>query len=80
MIIRKCRDCGAEMIKELTPDGVGFFCKECDGHCHYDEFDMEPRCPECGDELEFCYKCGQAFFCNTCNGLVSRKKIIWKEK
>jgi hypothetical protein len=27
MIKRICRECGSEMIKELTPEGAGFFCK-----------------------------------------------------
>ncbi|MRR57556.1 MAG: hypothetical protein EG824_05010 [Deltaproteobacteria bacterium] len=79
MIRRLCRECGSEMIKELTPDGPGFFCKSCEGYTRFDEVDMEPYCPVCSDRLQFCSKCSQGYFCNTCNGLVSRKKIVWKE-
>jgi len=80
MIRRICRECGSEMIKELTPDGARFFCKTCDCFTLYDEYDMDPFCPECGEILQFCGKCGQGFFCNTCNILVSSKKILWKNK
>jgi len=66
------------MVKELTPEGAGFFCKQCNGHTLYDEFDMEPYCPACGGKLQFCAKCGQGYFCNKCNDLVSSRKIIWK--
>lgn len=78
MIRRICRICGTEMIKELTPDGARFFCKSCDSYTLYDEFDMEPYCPDCGEKLQYCSKCSQGFFCNKCNGLVSREKIAWK--
>jgi len=77
---RICRECGSEMRKDLTPDGPGFFCVHCDSYTHYDEYDMEPFCPECGEVLQFCAKCGQGFFCNGCNRLISSKKIVWKEK
>jgi predicted RNA-binding Zn-ribbon protein involved in translation (DUF1610 family) len=77
---RICRDCGAEMLKELTPDGAEFSCDKCDGNNLYDEYDMDPYCPECDKQLEFCKKCGVVFFCNTCGVIVSRKKIVWKEK
>jgi predicted RNA-binding Zn-ribbon protein involved in translation (DUF1610 family) len=68
------------MIKELTSEGARFFCKSCESYTLYDEFDMEPYCPECGEKLQVCSKCSQGFFCNKCNGLVSRKKIVWKNK
>lgn len=77
---RLCRECTAEMIKELTPEGPRFFCRNCEGYHPYDEFDMEPFCPQCGDALQFCSKCSQGFFCATCGGLISRNKIVWKEK
>jgi len=80
MLRRICRECGSEMMKELTRDGEKFFCASCDSYSPYDEFDMEPFCPVCSDKLQVCTKCTQGFFCNTCNGLVSRKKIVWKEK
>jgi len=80
MIRRLCRECGSEMVKELTPDGPRFFCKSCERYTHFDEFDMEPYCPVCDEKLQFCSKCSQGFFCNKCNELVSRKKILWKEK
>jgi Zn finger protein HypA/HybF involved in hydrogenase expression len=47
MIRRICRECGSEMTKELTPEGARFFCKECDRYTLYDEFDMDPYCPDC---------------------------------
>lgn len=77
---RLCRNCGQEMKKELLPDGVRFFCLQCDGYTPYDEFDVEPYCPVCHKKLQFCSKCSASFFCNTCNGIVSRKKIVWKEE
>lgn len=79
MIRRLCSECGTEMTKELMPEGPRFYCDKCAEHTSYEEFDMEPHCPECGEKLQFCAKCSQGFFCNTCNGLVSRKKIVWKE-
>lgn len=80
MIRRICRECGLEMIKELTPDGPKFSCEQCGDNALFDEYEMEPYCPVCNDKLQFCAKCSQGFFCKTCNGLVSRKKIVWKEK
>ena len=80
MIRRICRECGAEMTTELTSDGPRFFCKNCDGYTLFDEYDMDPYCPVCSEKLQVCSKCSQGFFCNKCNGLVSRKKIVWKVK
>lgn len=80
MIRRICRECGSEMTRELTPDGLGFFCPSCESNTRYDEKDMEPNCPTCGEILEFCTKCSQAYFCNKCNEIISRKRIIWKEE
>ena len=80
MIRRICRECGFEMIKELTPEGARFFCNKCEIYTPYDEFDMDPYCPECGAMLQVCSKCSQGFFCNKCNDLISRKKIVWKKK
>jgi len=80
MIRRICRNCGSEMIKELTPEGPRFFCKSCNGYTPYDEFDMDPFCPECGEQLQVCGKCVSGFFCNRCGFIVSRKKIMWKGK
>jgi hypothetical protein len=38
---------------------------------------MAKLCPTCRTELEHLRSCGSAsFFCNTCNELVSRKKVI----
>jgi hypothetical protein len=79
MIRRLCRNCGYEMIKELTLEGPRFFCKGCDGYTPFDEFDMEPYCPKCGDALQVCGKCVSGFFCNRCGLIVSRKTIVWKE-
>lgn len=67
-------------IKELTPDGPKFSCEQCGDNALFDEYEMEPYCPVCNGKLQFCAKCSQGFFCKTCNGLVSRKKIVWKEK
>jgi len=78
MLRRICRDCGREMVKELTPEGPRFTCQSDDEHRHYDELDMEPCCPVCGEQLEFCAKCAQGFFCNCCKMMVSSKKIEWK--
>lgn len=80
MIRRICRNCGSEMIKELTPEGPRFFCKSCNGYTTYDEFDMDPFCPECGEQLQVCGKCVSGYFCKRCNELISRKKIVWKGK
>jgi len=79
MLRRICRQCGREMNKELTPEGARFFCSQCEEYTPFDEFDMEPYCPACDGKLQFCAKCGQSYFCNTCNDLVSRKKIVWKK-
>lgn len=80
MIRRICRQCGSEIAKELTPEGPRFFCESCDGDPPYDEFEMDPHCPECVGKLQVFTKCAQGFFCSQCKGLVSSKKIIWKEK
>jgi hypothetical protein len=79
MIRRICRACGSEMVKELTPHGPKFFCKDCTDYSLYDEFDMEPYCPACGEQLQVCGKCVSGFFCNRCKGIVSRKTIVWKD-
>ena len=80
MVRRLCHECGSEMIKELTSEGARFFCKNCDRHTVYDEFDMEAYCPDCGEKIIICSKCSQGFFCNKCNWLVSSKKVVWKKK
>ena len=79
MLRRTCRECGYEMVKELAPEGAKFFCKGCDAYTLYDEADMEPFCPECGEILQFCSRCGQGYFCNKCNSLISSKKIVWRK-
>jgi hypothetical protein len=79
MIRRICRECGSEMSKELTSEGTVFFCRICERSTPYDEFDMEPHCPECGALLQVCSKCGTGYFCSKCNNLVSSKKIVWKK-
>ncbi len=79
MIRRICRECGNELLTELTPDGPRYLCTSGDGHGDYDEYDMEPYCPDCDEKLQFCAKCGQSYFCNKCNGIISRRRIIWKE-
>ncbi len=80
MIRRICRECGSEMTKELTSDGARFLCNNCERYTAYDEFDMDPVCPECGAMLQVCSKCSTGYFCNKCNDLISRKKIVWNEK
>lgn len=80
MIRRLCKICGSEMLKELTPEGPRFFCRTCNAYTSYEEYDMEPYCPKCGERLQVCGKCVSGFFCRQCGGLVSRKKIVWKER
>lgn len=79
VIRRLCRNCGREMKKELLPDGASFFCTQCDEYTPYDELDMEAFCPACDGILQFCAKCGQGYFCNKCNALVSSRKVVWKK-
>ena len=79
MLRRICRECGAEMIRKLTQDGVTIFCETCAAATAYDKITMEPYCPECGELIILCAKCGVGYFCNKCNSLKSSKKVIWKE-
>jgi hypothetical protein len=80
MLRRICKICGRETIPELTPEGRKFLCEICNDYPMYDELDMEPHCPECGEQLEVHVKCGTGFFCNKCRCLKSRKNIDWREK
>jgi len=80
MLRRICKICGRETIPELTPEGRKFLCEICNDYPMFDELDMEPHCPECGDRLEVHVKCGTGFFCNQCRCLKSRKQIDWREK
>ncbi|MDK2848952.1 MAG: hypothetical protein PWP34_2305 [Desulfuromonadales bacterium] len=80
MIRRICRNCGSEMVKELTSEGPKFFCETCSDYSPYDAFDMDPFCPECDEMLQFCGKCSSGFFCNRCGCILSRKHIVWKNR
>ena len=79
MLKKFCRECGAEMTRKYLAEGVTIFCEACDSAGAYDEIEMEPYCPDCGEMVTVYAKCGEGYFCNKCNSLKSSKKIIWKE-
>lgn len=38
---------------------------------------MNPKCPDCGHEVEVIKACGcRDFFCNHCNQLVSKRRVV----
>lgn len=76
---RICKVCGLETITELSSEGPKYFCKDCNDYPMVDELDMDPHCPDCGDQVEMHVKCGTGFFCNKCRRLLSSKSIAWKE-
>ncbi len=78
MLRRTCRECGAEMVRKQTLDGVTIFCETCDSETPFDEVVVEPYCPDCGEKISVCSKCCKGFFCGRCNSLKSSKRIIWK--
>lgn len=78
MLKRLCRACGFEMRKDISQEGTGFFCEKCDAVTQFDEVEMEPHCPECGEKIVVCKTCSQGFFCERCNDMKSSKKVIWK--
>lgn len=79
MLRRICRECGAEMIRKYSPGGSEIFCEDCDSSTAYDESEMDPYCPECGEKIEVCTKCCVGYFCKKCNSLKSSKKVVWKK-
>ena len=79
MIRKICRECAAEMTRKYPPEGVTIFCKACDRATAFDEVEMDPFCPECGEIVIVYSKCGEGYFCNKCNSLKSSKKVVWKK-
>jgi predicted RNA-binding Zn-ribbon protein involved in translation (DUF1610 family) len=79
MMKRICHACGSEMRKDIALEGPGFFCETCDAVTRYDEVEMEPYCPECGDKIVVCNTCSQGFFCERCNAIKSSKKVLWQK-
>ena len=69
-------------------------CLKCDGELQYDKgdyvcskcgtrYEAEYLCDKCGSKVEKLQACGALnFFCNSCNELKSKSKIIkeYKEK
>ncbi len=80
MLRRICKICGRETSKELSVEGPKFFCKTCKDYPQYVELDMDPHCPQCGDLIEECVKCGTGYFCNRCKRLFARKELAWQDK
>jgi hypothetical protein len=80
MIKKMCHACGSVMIKKSTSEGEKRFCEKCDAFTGYDEAEMDPYCPVCGEKVTVCSSCcSQSFFCDKCNSVVSSKKLIWKK-
>lgn len=77
---RVCRACSTVMKKETTTEGIKYFCKECDAHTEFDEMEMEPHCPACGEKISNVYACcGLSFFCSKCEAQVTASKVVWKK-
>ncbi len=77
---RVCRTCSSVMKKESTPEGIKYFCKTCDAFTEFDEMEMEPFCPDCGDKISNVYQCcGLSFFCSKCEAQVTVSRIVWKK-
>ncbi len=77
---RVCRTCSSVMKKESTEEGIKFFCRQCEAHTEYDEMEMEPWCPDCGDKISNVYQCcGLSFFCSRCEAQVTASRIVWKK-
>lgn len=80
MIKKICRECGSEMIRKQTTEGMDFFCEKCEVFSPFEEVDMEAYCPQCGEKVFIGSKCSSGFFCNDCNDLISGKKVVWRRK
>lgn len=78
MLKRICRECGAEMTREQGAEGVTIVCRSCHRETPFDEVQMEPHCPDCGEKISVCSKCCKGFFCGRCNSLKSSRRIVWK--
>ena len=77
---RVCRACGSVMKKETIREGIKYFCKNCDAHTEFDEMEMEPYCPDCGEQISNVFQCcGLSFFCSKCEAQVTASKIVWKK-
>ena len=81
MIKKICNDCGSVMVKIITPEGDKRFCNKCDAFTGYNEAEMDPFCPDCGEKISVqATCCSLGFTCDRCNSLKSSRKLIWKTK
>ena len=77
---RVCRACGSVMKKKSGPEGVTFICEKCGAFTEFDEMEMEPYCPDCGEKISNVYACcGLSFFCGKCEAQKTVSKIVWKK-
>jgi hypothetical protein len=75
-----CKACGSVMKKETTPEGIKYFCKRCDAFTEFDEMEMEPYCPDCGEKISNVYACcSLSFFCSKCEVQVTASRLVWKK-
>ena len=79
MLKRICRACNNEVTRTCTPAGEVFHCEICEADTQeFDLVEMEAYCPDCGNVVEFCVRCGSGYFCGKCSALKSSKRIVWK--
>ena len=58
MIRKICRDCGSVTIRKITPEGEEKrFCERCDAFAAYEEAEMDPFCPDCGEAIAIQASC-----------------------
>lgn len=75
-----CKVCSSVMKKETTPEGIKYLCKTCDAFTEFDEMEMEPYCPDCGEKIANVYACcSLSFFCSKCEVQVTASRLVWKE-
>ena len=77
---RVCRVCNSVMKKETTEEGIKFLCRQCDAYTDFDEMEMEPYCPTCGEKIAEVFSCCcLTFFCSKCDEQKAGTRIVWKK-
>lgn len=76
---RVCRACASVMKKQSSAEGARFFCARCEAFTEFDEAEMEPYCPDCGEKISQVFTCCAAgYFCGKCEAQKTASKIVWK--
>ncbi len=76
---RVCLACGSVMSKKNPPEEVEYYCFDCNGFTDYQEKELDPYCPDCGEKIAVLASCcSLGYFCDKCGSAKSSKRFGWK--